>query len=85
VTQPVDEQLAVLGQVVGALRSLGVSRMVSGSIAASFYVEPRMTRDLDIVVDLTPDTAVGLAGPTTLAIGPAGSASVTCWWKSPHE
>jgi hypothetical protein len=62
VTQPVDEQLAVLGQVVGALRSLGVSHMVSGSIAASFYVEPRMTRDLDIVVDLTPDTAVGLAG-----------------------
>jgi hypothetical protein len=61
VTPPVDEQLAVLGQVVGALRSLGVSHMVSGSIAASFYVEPRMTRDLDIVVDLTPDTAVGLA------------------------
>jgi len=62
VTQPVDEQLAVLGQVVAALRSLGVPHMVSGSIAASFYVEPRMTRDLDIVVDLTPDTAVGLAG-----------------------
>jgi len=62
VTQPVDEQLAVLGQVVAALRSLGVPHMVSGSIAASFYVEPRMTRDLDIVVDLTPDTAAGLAG-----------------------
>ncbi len=60
--QPVDEQLAVLGKVVGALRTLGVSHMVSGSIAASFYVEPRMTRDLDIVVDLTPESAVGLAG-----------------------
>jgi len=61
VGQPVDEQLAVLGQVVGALRALGVAHMVSGSIAASYYVEPRMTRDLDIVVDLTPETAVGLA------------------------
>ena len=62
VGQPVDEQLAVLGLVVSALRTLGVSHMVSGSMAASYYVEPRMTRDLDLVVDLTPETAASLAG-----------------------
>jgi len=61
VAQPVDEQLAVLSQVVNALRSLDIAHMVSGSLAASYYVEPRMTRDLDLVVDLTPATAGGLA------------------------
>lgn len=51
VAQPVDEQLAVLSQVVNALRSLDIAHMVSGSLAASYYVEPRMTRDLDLKDD----------------------------------
>ena len=31
--------------------------MVSGSVAMNFYAQPRMTRDIDIVVELTPATA----------------------------
>ncbi len=58
---PVDEQLAVLARVLDVLRGLGIDHMVSGSIAASYYAQPRMTRDLDIVVDLTPRQAAPLA------------------------
>ncbi len=61
-TQPIDEQLAVLGLVIDVLQRFGVQRMVSGSLTASYYVEPRMTRDVDIVVDLPVETAAGLAG-----------------------
>jgi len=31
--------------------------MVSGSIAMNFYAQPRMTRDIDIIVELTPSAA----------------------------
>lgn len=36
--------------------------MVSGSIAMNFYAQPRMTRDIDIVVELTPAAARRLPG-----------------------
>ena len=36
--------------------------MVSGSIAMNFYAQPRMTRDIDIVVGLTPAAARRLPG-----------------------
>lgn len=61
-TQPIDEQLAVLGLVIDVLQRLGVQHMVSGSMAASYYAEPRMTRDVDVVVDLSVATATRLAG-----------------------
>jgi hypothetical protein len=37
----------------GKFNELGIPYMVSGSVAAIFYGEPRMTNDVDIVVDIT--------------------------------
>lgn len=58
---PGDEQLVVLGRVVDALGSVGIDYMVSGSIAASYYARPRMTRDVDIVLDLRLEHVSALA------------------------
>jgi len=58
---PADEQLTVLARVLDILRSLGIDHMVSGSIAGSYYAQPRMTRDIDLVIDLRPASAPALA------------------------
>jgi hypothetical protein len=41
-------------RLVELLDATGVPYMVVGSVASSFYGEPRMTRDLDIVIDPEP-------------------------------
>ncbi len=38
--------------VITRLDSAGILYMVSGSIAANFYTTPRMTRDIDIVIEV---------------------------------
>ena len=48
-----SEQLDLLKQVAARLESAGIRYMVSGSTAMNFYAEPRMTRDIDIVVELS--------------------------------
>ncbi|HJU06031.1 MAG TPA: nucleotidyltransferase [Nitrospiraceae bacterium] len=48
-----SEELAVLKTVTGQLAHAGVPYMVTGSIAANVYAVPRMTRDIDIVVELS--------------------------------
>jgi len=48
----VDEQFEFLRLVVHRLDLFGVPYMLSGSVALSLYAEPRMTRDIDFVVDL---------------------------------
>lgn len=58
---PVDEQLAVLARVADILEGLGIPYMLSGSLAASFYSQPRMTRDIDLVVDFLPAQVPSLA------------------------
>ncbi len=45
-------ELAVLSDVVSRLESAGFDYMLTGSIAMNYYAEPRMTRDIDIVVAL---------------------------------
>jgi len=60
-TAPADEQLAVPARVLDILRSLGIDHMVSGSIAGSYYAQPRMTRAIDLVIDLRPSAAAALA------------------------
>ena len=47
----IDEQ-GVLAIVTKKLNSSGIQYMVTGSIAANFYTTPRMTRDIDIVVEI---------------------------------
>ncbi len=45
-------ELDVLLDVVGKLKSVGVEYMLTGSFAMNYYAEPRMTRDVDIVIAL---------------------------------
>lgn len=48
-----SEELDVLKEVTGRLNLAKIPYMVTGSIAANFYMVPRMTRDIDIVVELS--------------------------------
>jgi hypothetical protein len=47
-----SEELEVLKEVVQRLDKGGIAYMITGSTAANFYTVPRMTRDIDIVVEL---------------------------------
>jgi len=47
-----SEELEVLKTVTQRLNEAGIRYMVSGSIAANYYTVPRMTRDIDIVIEL---------------------------------
>ncbi|HRZ86767.1 MAG TPA: hypothetical protein P5287_03035 [bacterium] len=47
-----NEELEVLKIVASLLDGSRIPYMVSGSIAASYYTVPRMTRDIDVVVEL---------------------------------
>jgi hypothetical protein len=47
-----SEELEVLKIVTNRLKEADINYMVSGSIAANYYTIPRMTRDIDIVIEL---------------------------------
>jgi hypothetical protein len=47
-----NEELQVLLLVAQRLEKAGIAYMVTGSVAMSFYATPRMTRDIDIVIDI---------------------------------
>ncbi len=47
-----SEELEVLKMVTSRLNTADIPYMVSGSIAANYYSIPRMTRDIDIVIEL---------------------------------
>lgn len=46
-------EIAVLVDVVRRLDRLRISYMLTGSLAMSYYAQPRMTRDIDVVVAIT--------------------------------
>lgn len=46
------DPLALASLVSGRLTALGITHMLSGSTALLVYAEPRMSRDIDFVVDL---------------------------------
>lgn len=46
------DELEVLRIVINRLESAGLRYMVTGSIAANFYTTPRMTRDIDLVIEI---------------------------------
>jgi hypothetical protein len=48
----VSDEADLLGQVVAALEAMGVPYMVGGSVALAVWAQPRLTHDLDLVVDL---------------------------------
>ena len=47
-----NSELEVLRDVVARLGGAGIAYRLTGSVAMSVYAEPRMTRDIDIVVEL---------------------------------
>ena len=48
-----SDELDVLKAVTADLAGAGIPYMVTGSMAANFYTVPRMTRDIDLVVELS--------------------------------
>ena len=54
------DQIDLLRQLVGVLDRLDVPYMVVGSLASAAYGEPRMTQDIDVVVDLKEQQVPGL-------------------------
>ena len=48
-------QFDFLSTIVGLLDDAGVPHMLAGSMASTFHGEPRMTRDIDMVIDPTPE------------------------------
>lgn len=56
-----SEELEVLKQVTGRLAAAGIPYMVTGSMALNYYAAPRMTRDIDLVVELDERTADRIA------------------------
>jgi hypothetical protein len=47
------EEFEVLKEVTQRLNDADINYFISGSIASNYYTQPRMTRDIDIVIDLT--------------------------------
>ncbi len=52
-----SEELEVLKEVTARLRDAGIAYMLTGSFAGNYYAVPRMTRDIDLVVELTAQDA----------------------------
>jgi hypothetical protein len=48
----IETELDVLRDVSSRLESAGISFMLTGSVAMSYYAKPRMTRDIDLVISL---------------------------------
>lgn len=51
--QSLPNEFDVLRDVVRRLDGAGIAYMLTGSLAMNFYATPRMTRDIDIVVELS--------------------------------
>lgn len=47
-----SEELEILRDVAEKLNGAGIPYMISGSVAMNYYAQPRMTRDIDVVVTL---------------------------------
>jgi hypothetical protein len=53
----VNEQIEFVKLIAQRLDSAGIAYMLTGSLAMSMYAEPRMTRDIDLVVACQPEDA----------------------------
>ena len=49
-----QNELDVVKDISEKLSGLGISFMLTGSMAMNYYATPRMTRDIDIVMELEP-------------------------------
>jgi hypothetical protein len=74
-----QNELDIVRDVSRRLEQGGLAYMLTGSMAMNYYAQPRMTRDIDIVVTLTPedaDTVVRLFTPDYYASREAISSSI---------
>jgi len=58
----VTAELDVLQDVVTRLEHSGIAYMLTGSLALSYYAQPRMTRDIDVVIELSGRDAASVTG-----------------------
>ena len=61
-----QNELDIVRDVSARLERGGLAYMLTGSMAMNYYAQPRMTRDIDLVVALSPqdtDTVVRLFTP----------------------
>lgn len=52
-----QNELDIVRDVSARLDGAGIAYMLTGSMAMNYYAQPRMTRDIDLVVALTPSDA----------------------------
>jgi hypothetical protein len=52
-----QNELDIVRDVSARLESAGIGYMLTGSMAMNYYAQPRMTRDIDVVVALRPADA----------------------------
>ena len=50
----VNEELEILKDIAVRLNGAGIEYMMTGSMAMALYSNPRMTRDIDVIVQVTP-------------------------------
>lgn len=53
-------ELDILRDVTSKFDDLGILYMLTGSLALSYYAQPRMTRDIDLVVEIVPALIDGI-------------------------
>ena len=73
------DELDIVRDVSARLERGGLAYMLTGSMAMNYYAQPRMTRNIDIVVALTPqdtDTVVRLFSPDYYVSRDAVSGSI---------
>lgn len=56
------DQGELLRRITGMLNEASIPHMIVGSLASSFHGEPRLTRDIDIVIDPAPDALLRFVG-----------------------
>ncbi len=52
-------ELLALGDLCARIEAAGIGYMLTGSLAMAYYARPRMTRDIDVVIELAAE-AVGV-------------------------
>ena len=50
-----ETEIDILKDVVKKFETLGIPYMLTGSMAMTYYAQPRMTRDIDLVVEILPE------------------------------
>jgi len=58
----IETEIDVLRDVSRRLESAGISFMLTGSVAMNYYAQPRMTRDIDLMVSLNETQADAFFG-----------------------